>query len=258
MKEKKDIIDALEAYCRKNNKFYTPNCNMVVFGHSDMINFMEIYLEIQEALKWWRELPVQNLEDMEDSWVGYGRKYYTGKSIYHLTNEEILYIYQKENIKSNTDNYKIMNTEKDLLEIAKEIISLNENLSPTLTGSLMLYVRGVNKRREAHDIDILINQQITQDWFEVNQIVLPEGFIQASPAYPDSIKFTKDEISLDILYSEEPSELINGVNCVSIANMVDRKYYYAINNIGVAAEKHRLDLEFMGYVVPPAEEWPEL
>lgn len=54
--------------------------------------------EIQEALDWWHNLPIQNLQDMNKSWVGYLWKYYpTYEHPYHLTGEEILNIYQNEN-----------------------------------------------------------------------------------------------------------------------------------------------------------------
>ena len=49
-------------------------------------------------------------------------------------------------------------TEKEieLLEIAKNAIYLNSHINAALTGSLMLSLRGIEKRREASDIDILV------------------------------------------------------------------------------------------------------
>jgi len=53
--------------------------------------------ETQIALDWWNELPVQNLINMNNSWVGYLWKYYPEKEHpYHLTEEEILFIYEQE------------------------------------------------------------------------------------------------------------------------------------------------------------------
>lgn len=58
-----------------------------------------ISVVMQRALDWWHELPIQNLQDMNDSWVGYLWKYYPDKSHpYHLTGEEVQHIYESEHI----------------------------------------------------------------------------------------------------------------------------------------------------------------
>lgn len=65
------------------DKYITPQ-----IGTSDVM---------QRALDWWHGLPIQNLYDMDDSWVGYLWKYFPKRNHpYHLTGEEILYIYQSE------------------------------------------------------------------------------------------------------------------------------------------------------------------
>lgn len=54
---------------------------------------------MQRALDWWYELPIQNLQDMNNSWVGYLWKYYPDKSHpYHLTGEEVQHIYKNERV----------------------------------------------------------------------------------------------------------------------------------------------------------------
>ena len=54
---------------------------------------------MQRALDWWHELPIQNLQDMNNSWVGYLWKYYPDKShTYHLTCEEVQHIYESEHV----------------------------------------------------------------------------------------------------------------------------------------------------------------
>lgn len=54
---------------------------------------------ILTALKWWDELPIQNLIDVSDSWAAYCMKYYpNGKDIYHLTKEEIHHIWKNEHL----------------------------------------------------------------------------------------------------------------------------------------------------------------
>lgn len=50
-----------------------------------------------DAYNWWNNLPVQNLIDMRDSWVGYVQKHFPSREgIYALSLEEITHIYIKE------------------------------------------------------------------------------------------------------------------------------------------------------------------
>jgi hypothetical protein len=134
--------------------------------------------------------------------------------------------------------------EKELLNLAIEIMEMNKEIKPMLTGSLMLFVRGIDKRREASDIDILVNDV---NWEKIN---LPEGFNQSSPNYPDSIQFKKGDMKIDFLLSEEIAETVNGINCGSVKLMLDRKYSYYLQDAPRSSEKHRLDLEFLGYDFP--------
>lgn len=54
-------------------------------------------IRTQIVLDWWNDLPIQNLQDMSDSWVGYVWKYYPNREgIYGLTDEEIIYIWKYE------------------------------------------------------------------------------------------------------------------------------------------------------------------
>ena len=51
------------------------------------------------VLKWWNNLPIQNIEDPSDGWSGYCMKYYPEKTnCCALTNDEIIYIWRKEHI----------------------------------------------------------------------------------------------------------------------------------------------------------------
>lgn len=51
----------------------------------------------QDALDWWHQLPIQDLKDMSDSWVGYLWKYFPDKPHpYHLTVDNIKFIYINE------------------------------------------------------------------------------------------------------------------------------------------------------------------
>jgi len=63
----------------------------------------DVSADIQQALNWWHGLAIQNLENMNDSWVGYLWKYYPEKSHpYHLTANEVYHIYKHENKKTET------------------------------------------------------------------------------------------------------------------------------------------------------------
>jgi hypothetical protein len=51
----------------------------------------------QKCLDWWHNLPIQNLLNVNDSWVGYIGKYFPNyEHPYHLTVSQIAYIYRKE------------------------------------------------------------------------------------------------------------------------------------------------------------------
>lgn len=53
---------------------------------------------MEKYLEWWNELPLQNLKDMNHSWVGYVWKYYPHKTdCQDVTKEEILQIWLNEN-----------------------------------------------------------------------------------------------------------------------------------------------------------------
>ena len=52
----------------------------------------------QKALDWWHNLPIQNLLEVNDSWVGYLWKYYPDRSEpYNLTVDEVYHIFKNEN-----------------------------------------------------------------------------------------------------------------------------------------------------------------
>lgn len=133
-------------------------------------------------------------------------------------------------------------SEQQLLDLSIRIINLNPNSA--LTGSLMLNVRGINKRREATDIDILVTS--------IQDINFLDGMTQNSPQYPDSVQYLLEDIKIDFLVNiDEETEIVNGINCGMVNKMLDRKYKYSCNDKSVEArEKHRLDLEFMNYEFP--------
>lgn len=53
----------------------------------------------KRALDWWNNLPVQNLQNMNESWVGYLWKYYPNEnSPYGLTDKQIYNIWLNETL----------------------------------------------------------------------------------------------------------------------------------------------------------------
>jgi len=140
--------------------------------------------------------------------------------------------------------------EHDLLDEAMEFLERNPRAA--LTGSLMLNVRGINKRREAHDIDIIVP--------DINDLVLPLDWVQVSPVYPDSVKFQVEDAYVDIMVSpEEKVQVVNGIRCASIGGLIQAKLNFYKQN-SEASEKHKLDLEFLGFNLdePTAEQEDEL
>lgn len=59
----------------------------------------ELHYLIDKSIVWWNNLPLQNLQDMEKSWVGYIWKYYPDKKGYaDVTTDEIFHIWLNENV----------------------------------------------------------------------------------------------------------------------------------------------------------------
>ncbi len=99
--------------------------------------------------------------------------------------------------------------ERRLMRITKKILKLNRDTEILLTGSLMLAVRGIPKRREAKDIDIIFTDG--GKFAAPNYIpIMPKGFTYVAAtldgSQTDCIKFKKGNIHVDFLYSEEEEE----------------------------------------------------
>ena len=136
--------------------------------------------------------------------------------------------------------------ERELLEVARLIIMRNKRCA--LTGSLLLVHLGLQKKREAHDIDIVCRQPIEVDpeCKGKNKFWVPDGFEQAEPTYPDdtSIKFINSilDVEIDFLFSpEEPFTNYKHLPCGSVIEMVKAKERFAKQESD-AAEKHKDDL----------------
>jgi hypothetical protein len=132
----------------------------------------------------------------------------------------------------------------DLLSIAKQILEANPAAS--LTGSLMLKLRGIDLGREPSDIDILIYKDYAFN------LVIPEGMdFKESEFASDGcgIKYDFNGIKIDVMSSGEEPEIVDGINLASVKELIKMKYTFA-NQDGPKADKHKNDLIKMGYDFP--------
>ena len=138
--------------------------------------------------------------------------------------------------------------ECELLEIAEEVLLLNKDIRAKLTGGLMLEVRGIKKRREASDIDIIC-EYLCENGDGLP--LVPKGFklsvMDGSRSQVDAIQFiNQDGIKIDFMLSCEHGEIIEGIPCGSVEELIKAKNAYVKNDISeISKEKHLLDIEFL-------------
>jgi len=121
-----------------------------------------------------------------------------------------------------------------------------------LTGSLMLALRGLKKRREASDIDFLISKL---DYENIEDVlgILPSGFEDISgddieDSYDPIGRFYNKELDIKIEFLIQDFEDINyvdGIACGTIYDMVCAKIKYSTENNPESALKHRLDIKYL-------------
>lgn len=131
-------------------------------------------------------------------------------------------------------------TETAMLELAKRFLSINEWAS--LTGTLMLKVRGINIGREAHDIDILLRDY-------AQNVIIPEGltFIEKTGGSGMNHRVLDfDGILVDILSDGEQPEIVDGLQLGTLAGLMSAKLGFILNNTDVNG-KHRNDLVKLGF-----------
>jgi hypothetical protein len=122
--------------------------------------------------------------------------------------------------------------EKYLLSVAYNIMNTNtlNGVNIALTGSLMLLVMGIDKQREANDIDFVIKNG------NVGEVAMPLGFsLQKGNGYINSIG-----LKVDFFVSDEPFEIVNNFQCTTIDY-----YKKAKLSLGALDEKHLTDLKMM-------------
>lgn len=133
-----------------------------------------------------------------------------------------------------------------LLEVADLFLKMNPSL--ILTGSLMLKLRGYDLGREPHDIDLVGDVMYYDD-----EVVLPEGTKILSEnldsmEYCD-IKVEYNGIIIDIMYSDEDFEEVDGRKLSFVEELIYQKRIFAQQD-NDAAQKHKDDIINLGFPYP--------
>lgn len=138
--------------------------------------------------------------------------------------------------------------EKELLNIAINVISMNESIDAKLSGSLMLSFMGIKKRRESCDIDIICSDLCEEG---EGSPVVPKEFkkvsVDGSKSDVSAIQFiNKDGLKIEFMYSEEEGILFNDIPCGNIEYLIKAKEGYAsMDKNEESKEKHMLDLKYL-------------
>ena len=129
-----------------------------------------------------------------------------------------------------------MNNVETIVSIARRI--LDENLDASLTGSLMLKLRGI-------DIDILIRDYAPNITFPIDMIVELIG--QASNG--EGAKYKYENIIIDVISGGEEPDLIDGLRLGTVEELLNNKYSYSLQD-NESAKKHHDDLVRLGFNFP--------
>lgn len=145
--------------------------------------------------------------------------------------------------------------EQKMLEIAKEIIDMNSHLGAKLSGSLMLALMGINKRREANDIDIICDichNDAPSARLSEDMILIPKGYkIISMSGYMSDIRAIRlantDGVKVEFMERRgEPTREVKGVICADLNNLIAAKYEYSTyDDSEELREKHKLDLIYL-------------
>ncbi|MFP4019100.1 MAG: hypothetical protein ACLFUH_07610, partial [Bacteroidales bacterium] len=128
-------------------------------------------------------------------------------------------------------------------EIAKRIHDYNENCS--ITGTLMLKIRGIDLGREPKDVDILICDYAPNIKFPPDMKAKQIG--QASDG--SGAKYQYDGVIIDVLSDGEEPEIIDGWRLGTLKKLLGVKYEYS-KQANEDAQKHYNDLIKLGYDFP--------
>jgi hypothetical protein len=132
-----------------------------------------------------------------------------------------------------------------LLYTTKRILELNPKTS--LTGTLMLKLRGIDLGREPKDIDILksdtpIKLKFPSYWNKHIKII-------GKASDGSGVKYKYKSIIIDVIGTAEEPELIQGIRCGTLKGLMDAKYLYS-HQKNESSFKHYSDLVKMGFKFP--------
>ena len=152
------------------------------------------------------------------------------------------------------------NREKELLSVASEVMeALRSNgLECALSGSLMLAVAGINKRRESNDIDIVVDSNLLYNQFQASEcgdfnayvigLVEPKcgKVISTSNTVYPTVSFIHKGFKVDLIDSIEEYNVVNGVVCGSLFDLVYAKYSYSLDDSNPETKrKHSEDVQYI-------------
>ena len=146
------------------------------------------------------------------------------------------------------------NREKELLSVASEVMeALRSNgLECALSGSLMLAVAGINKRRESNDIDIVVDSNLLYNQFQAAEcgdfnayvIGLVESkcgkVVSISKTIYPIVSFIHKGFKVDLIDSIEEYNVVNGVVCGSLFDLVYAKYSHSLDDVKYILENNAL------------------
>lgn len=137
--------------------------------------------------------------------------------------------------------YDMTEKENNLLKVAKVIAKDNPEF--ILTGSLMLAVRGIDKRREACDLDFICPLNFT-----VSNCKISNAVVVHDVKYPNStLKFQMGSLIIDVLRSGDGYyDVIDDIKVASVANtIVEKQWIVEHSKNGETRVKHHLDLLYL-------------
>lgn len=147
-----------------------------------------------------------------------------------------------------------------LLSLAVAIINANKQFNAALSGSLMLALRGIDLGRDQHDLDITIDKKVDSVY---SSIRLPKVYTRQSSKYPVVTSFYANGYpTIDIFYSLEKREIIHGIPCTTIEQVLKAKRIIANNSLihSDARTKHKNDIKIIeeSIINPPPMFYPSI
>ena len=131
---------------------------------------------------------------------------------------------------------------KKMVRLAKEVVDLNKNISPAVTGSLMLKLRGYDIGREPVDLDIIVSELYNT---KEGRPIVPEGFKLKSVdsgSSPESMKyFDENGFKIEFLFSVEDVDEVDGIPLGGVRELLLAKIKYGLGDNNENSRKKHLN-----------------